>query len=84
MEGEAIKTKVCNCCKQKLPLSMFKKHGHAKDGYCAICKSCSIKKKNPEGNPKLTNFTPRELIEELKCRGYHGNLVYIQKHTIII
>lgn len=84
MEGETIKTKVCECCKQELPLSMFKKHGRSKDGYSKICVDCSIKNKYPEGNPKLANFTPRELIEELRCRGYHGNLVYIQKHTIVI
>jgi hypothetical protein len=30
-------------------------------------------------NPELAKFTPRQLIEELKSRGYSGELLYVQK-----
>lgn len=31
------------------------------------------------GNPQLENFTARELMEELKARGYRGQLEYVSK-----
>src|SRR5690606_6491947 len=30
----------------------------------------------------LADFTPRELMEELKRRGYEGHLTYVETHTI--
>lgn len=30
----------------------------------------------------LADFTPRELLEELKRRGYEGQLTYVETHTI--
>ena len=30
----------------------------------------------------LADFTPRELIAELKRRGYEGTLTYVETHTI--
>lgn len=32
--------------------------------------------------PKLAQFTPRELMEELACRGYAGTLSYTHKVDI--
>lgn len=32
-----------------------------------------------QGKPDLAQFTPRQLIEELKNRGYTGELQYVQK-----
>lgn len=31
------------------------------------------------GNPKLKEFTPRQLMDELISRGYRGELIYTQK-----
>ena len=31
------------------------------------------------GNPKLRDFTPRQLMDELISRGYRGELIYTQK-----
>lgn len=33
-------------------------------------------------NPDLAKFKPRELIEELKARGYRGTLTYEQVITL--
>lgn len=58
---------------------------HCKD--CTRAYDQKKKKKNAEDNtsqhlyfvytnPELAKFKPRELIEELKSRGYHGKLSY--------
>lgn len=33
-------------------------------------------------NPELAKFTPRHLMDELKARGYTGELQYTQKITL--
>lgn len=77
-----METKVCKVCGQELPLSEFRKSLLVPNGI-ATCKKCvneKIKKtklfKETTGstNSELTKFTPRELIEELKSRGYKGKL----------
>lgn len=91
MENE---TKLCFKCKRTLPRYMFWKNTNASDGLYSYCKECcsKIKKKQREekklrqgGNlkkiysdSKLAIFTPRQLIEELKSRGYSGELKYTQ------
>lgn len=77
-----METKVCKVCGKELPLSEFRKSLLAPNGI-ATCKKCvneKIKKtklfKETTGstNTELAKFTPRELIEELKSRGYKGKL----------
>lgn len=77
-----METKVCKVCGQELPLSEFRKSLLIPNGI-ATCKKCvneKIKKtklfKETTGstNTELAKFTPRELIEELKSRGYKGKL----------
>lgn len=79
-EEKHVSTKVCACCGNELPVTAFNKHGRSKDGYEVICRTC--KAKSGSGNPDLAKFTPRELIDELRCRGYHGTLTYVQRHEI--
>ena len=79
-EEKHVSTKVCACCGNELPITAFNRHGRSKDGYSSVCRAC--KAKIGDGNPELVKFTPRELIEELRVRGYHGTLEYVQRHSI--
>lgn len=62
-------TKKCKVCGKTLPLSEFAKKG---TGFRSICKGC-LRKDNGTSE-KFAQFTSRELIEELKYRGYKGTL----------
>lgn len=80
-----METKKCARCGSVLPLSEFYKG----DAYCKECKKAKnkeyYKKKSSmsqQGNPALKGFTPRELIEELRFRGYRGELIFEQKVKI--
>lgn len=77
-----METKVCKVCGQELPLSEFRKSPFATNGI-ATCNKCvrdKIKKTKlfnrtrSNSNSELAKFTPRELIGELKSRGYKGKL----------
>lgn len=77
-----METKVCKVCGQELPLSEFRKLPFSTN-CIATCKKCVsekmertklFKKTANSTNSELTKFTPRELIEELKSRGYKGKL----------
>lgn len=77
-----METKVCKVCGQELPLSEFRKSPFATNGI-ATCNKCMnekikktklFKKITSSTNRELSKFTPRELIEELKLRGYKGKL----------
>lgn len=79
------KLKVCKYCGKELPISEFHKQRLSKDGYQTVCKACKANRPVKDFvNSKLANFSPRELIDELKGRGYHGSLVYTEKHVINI
>lgn len=65
----AAETKVCKCCGKKLPISDFEVYAK---GHRNVCRSCRAKE-NPSSD-KFKGFTSRELIEELKHRGYKGEL----------
>ena len=77
-----METKVCKVCGKELPLSEFRRSPFAPNGI-ATCKKCVnektertklLKKTANSTNSELVKFTPRELIEELKSRGYKGKL----------
>ena len=92
MEKEIV-TKVCKKCGRELPASEFNKCTSSPDGLQWICRDCQheysrklYEKKqeakrfsfDKEESP-LANFKPRELIAELRARGYKGTLTYTHK-----
>ena len=91
-----METKICKQCGRELPIYSFAKHHLSKDGHMAYCNSCreEQRKQSPlgggklvvkpinGGNPDLVPFTPRELIEELKARGYKGKLFIEREITL--
>ena len=77
-----METKVCKVCGQELPLSEFRKSPFTTNGI-ATCNKCVsekiertklFNKTGSNSNSELAKFAPRELIEELKSRGYKGKL----------
>lgn len=82
-----METKLCKCCGRELPIEMFNKHKRNSDGLQIYCKDCqkqknqlSINKRKLEViNSELAKYTPRELINELRRRGYKGTLTYEQQ-----
>lgn len=91
-----METKTCKQCGRELPIRDFKKNHLSKDGYVDSCNDCVAKKYRKTrsskiqdfptchkgGNPDLASFTPRELIEELKARGYKGKLT-IEREIVL-
>lgn len=86
MENQA---KTCKECGRLLTLDHFRLTPLSADGHANICKDCAKQKRQQKrqqkkdefalmpsggGNPELAKFTPRELIEELRSRGYSGKL----------
>ena len=71
--------KICSCCGKKLPITEFKKYAA---GYRKICISCE--RKEAGISEKFKDFTSRELIEELRNRGYKGKLTYVKIEEVVI
>ena len=88
-----METKRCSQCGKELPINSFYKDRSSKDGLGFYCKTCVKSNKTSRRadtggglarvftNPDLAKFKPRELIEELKARGYKGTLTYEQVIT---
>lgn len=70
---EIEQKRYCRKCKQWLPISHFEKYGA---GIRHVCKACQHNIKNP--SDKFIDYTSRELIEELRRRGYRGKLTYTE------
>ena len=70
------KTKKCRICGKILPISKFDRFG--KRGYHTTCKACEGKEYGTD--ERFKDITSRDLILELRARGYKGKL---QKVTIV-
>lgn len=91
-------TKVCKCCNRTLDISNFKKGRWGYVSVCNECdkqhraenrqaRIDKAKQKVEDVRAEnrqlcLADFTPRELMAELKRRGYDGTLTYVETHTI--
>ena len=71
--------KKCKCCGKELPLTMFNKRG---TGYRNICISCERGERG--ASEKFKNYTSRELMEELRARGFKGTFKRMKVETITI
>jgi len=89
-------TKVCKICGRELPEDEFVKNAWGVTSVCKECHSQKIKE-GVENRKKLKqqavdavnarslrlqDFTPRELMEELKRRGYDGKITFTRTETI--
>ena len=85
-----MEMRVCKRCGRELPIEYFKKtrwgdHTH-------VCRDCDFEKRRENAQKKvdevkkntLSDFTPRELMQELAKRGYTGTLEYVEVHKINI
>lgn len=93
-----METKFCKCCARELSLDHFKRGRYGYVSVCLDCDKNIVPKKRQaridEQKKKvedvraenrqlcLMDFTPRELMEELKRRGYEGKLTYVETHII--
>lgn len=84
----------CEKCGRELDESKFKLTRWGT--YAKVCNECvtnariqTMKKNKSEAiqgqrTTRLSDFTPRELMEELARRGYEGKLTYVETHVIDI
>ena len=79
VKHEVAETKKCSVCGEVLPVDMFARRGLGRENVCIKCK-----RKQSGQSEALAKFTPRELIEELKARGYKGKLTYTIVKTLNI
>lgn len=81
-------TKVCNKCGQEKPITEFQKSKSCTDGHIGQCNACVNERTRerrrlkavtpPDADNPLSAYQPRELIAELRRRGYMGELKYTQ------
>lgn len=79
-QSSEVKTKICPSCGRELPLDSFLKQNHSADGHMKECKECR-RNRRTEGTSKsnpLAKFTARELMHELRLRGYDGEIKYTE------
>ena len=91
-----METRVCKCCGVEKPIEEFTMTRGNYNYVCKECsnkkkrETWDKKKVNRNLEEELANarklrladFTPRELMQELKRKGYEGKLTYVETHTI--
>ena len=91
-----MEKRICKCCGRELPIDQFMKNALGVSHVCKDCAAEKKRKKREETrrlkqqavdainarNLRLNDFTPRELMTELKRRGYEFTITYTETHTI--
>ncbi len=76
----ATPLRICKCCGKELPITEF--NHYRKHSYRWICKSCE--KDDIPKNEKLKDITSRDLVLELRARGYRGKLTKTITKDLVI
>lgn len=91
-----METKVCKCCGKELPIEHFVRNAFGHTSVCKECNSKNRKVAAQKRQQlkqqavdaanaralRLQDFTPRELMQEIKRRGYEFEITYTEVHTI--
>lgn len=89
---ETVETKRCVKCGQELPATEFWRDKRSRDGLNCYCKECMktftfkartrMKINHPDKSRPLKNIPLEDIAEELRLRGYKGELKKIDVFTI--
>ena len=75
--------RICKCCGKELPITEF--NHYTKTSYRWICKQCQENQENDNPkNDKFNGISSRELILELRARGYKGKLTKTITKDVVI
>lgn len=72
----------CTVCGQIKPISEFREDARTKDGFSRKCNACLGGSAEKIGGGQSENITSRQLIEELRRRGYSGKLTYSREIVV--
>ena len=89
-------TRICKVCKRELSINEFAKNGMGITHVCKECVTNRKRSKREETkllkqqvqdaanarSLRLKDFTPRELMQELKNRGFDGKLKYVRVEEV--
>lgn len=89
-------TRICKVCGRELSINEFAKNGMGITHVCKECVTNRKRSKREETkllkqqvqdaanarNLRLKDFTPRELMQELKSRGFDGKLKYVRVEEV--
>ena len=89
-------TRICKVCERELSINEFAKNGMGITHVCKECVANRKRSKREETKQlkqqvqdaanarslRLKDFTPRELMQELKERGYDGKLKYVKVEEV--